>query len=265
MLTTGFRVLTAHRALVAFPAASAATGAVVLGALYLVLRAAVNDPLAVTPFLLFGVSYLLIMIVTTFANAALIAQADLVLRGGYPSTGAGWRAALSRSTGVLPWALAAATVLPVLRLIEHDFRDMRSGRRGTAWADAAHLTLPKIVLERRNPIDALRDSRVALERGWGTDMVASTRLGVVGYTVLIVTGSMVPLVGAMLGAEVEARLGLSGGGAAAGLWLGLAAFITALIFVSAATAVYQASLYRYSVDGRTPPAFAADLTRSFQP
>ncbi|WP_431972270.1 DUF6159 family protein [Nocardia sp. bgisy134] len=265
MLTTGWGVLTAHRALVAYPRRSAVTGAVVMGVPFLSIGADVIDGSSATPLLLVGACYLLTMIVTTFGNAALIAQADIVLRGGYPS--AGRRAALARWPAILMWALTAATVLPALRLVEHDFRDLRTmrGRRpGTAWADAADLTLPKIVLEHRNPIAALRDSRAALERGWGSDVVSSTRLGMLGYTLVLVGGSVCPLVGAALGAQAQARLGVPYG-TAIGLWLGLAVFIAALIFVSAATAVYQAALYRYSVDGRTPPAFAADLTRSFQP
>ncbi len=267
MLETGLGVLTSHRALRAFPVRSAVTGAAVMGALSLLIGTEVAEGSDTTSLLLFGAGYLLMMIVTTFGNAGLIAQTDIVLRGGYPSASAGRRAALARWHAILPWALVAATILPVLRLIEHDFRDlraMRRGRTGTAWADAADLALPKIVLEHRNPPGALRDSRAALERGWGADVTGSARFGVVGYTLVLGGGTLSLLVAAALGALAEARLGLPYG-TAVGLWLGLTVFTTALIFVSAATAVYQAALYRYSVDGYTPPAFAADLTRSFQP
>ncbi|MEV0343747.1 DUF6159 family protein [Nocardia sp. NPDC050713] len=266
MLTTGFGVLTSHRALRAFPRRSAVTGAVVMGAPMLLVGTDIVGTASATPLLLAGAAYLLTMIVTTFGNAALIAQTDIVLRGGYPTAAEGRRAARARWAAVLLWALAAATVLPVLRLVEHDFRDMRAmrGRTRTAWADVANLTLPKIVLEHRNPIDALRDSRATLERGWGPGVASSARLGVVGY-VLVLVGLLVSVsVGAALGAQAQAGIGLPYG-AAVGGWFGLSVFTTALIFVSAATAVYQVALYRYTVDGRTPPAFAADLTRAFQP
>ncbi|WP_068067156.1 DUF6159 family protein [Nocardia xishanensis] len=266
MLRTGWGVLTSHRALVAYPVRSAVTGAVVTGVLFVSIGADVIDgSSSATPLLLAGACYLLMVIVTTFGNAALIAQADNVLRGGYP--GAARRIPMGRWPAILLWALATATVLPVLRLVEHDFRDMRTARGrhpGTAWADVAELALPKIVLEGRNPIGALQDSRWTLDRAWGTDVVSSTRLGMVGYTLVLVGVSVSVLVGAVLGALAQARLGVPYG-TAIGLWLGLAVYITALVFVSAANAVYQAALYHYSVDGRTPPAFAADLTRAFQP
>ncbi|MCP2289042.1 hypothetical protein APR08_001959 [Nocardia amikacinitolerans] len=266
MLSTGFGVLTSHRSLRAFPVRSSVIAAVVLGVPMVLVGADVTDGTSATPWLLAGAAYLLTMIVTTFGNAALIAQTDIVLRGGYPSAAAGRRAARARWAAILLWALAAATVLPVLRLVEHDWRDMRAmrGRTRTAWADVANLALPKIVLEHRNPIDALRDSRAALERGWGADVASSARLGIVGYILVLVGIVLSVSVGAALGAQAQAGTGLPYG-AAVGGWLGLSVFTTALIFVSAATAVYQTALYRYSVDGRTPPAFAADLTRSFQP
>lgn len=266
MFSTANGLLGAQRGLRRFPVTSALVGAGLTGATFITLHLTGLDATSAVPYPLVAALYLLCVIVTTFGNAALVSQADIVLRGGYPSTAAGRRAANSQFFAVLTWSFAVAIVLPVLRLVERNAGEPGVPRpnRATPWSDVAYLVLPMIVLERRGPVDAVRAARDCLGRVWGPGVAGTTRLGTLGYVLVLVGGLLSMVLGTAIGALVDAMIG-GVTMATIGCWLGLSAFITALAFYSAANAVYQAALYRFAVDGRTPPAFAGmDLAQSFQ-
>ncbi|HLS76582.1 MAG TPA: DUF6159 family protein [Nocardia sp.] len=265
MYSTANAVLRAHRGLRSFPVTSALVGLGFTGATFATLFFTGVGVASPIPYPTVVVVYLLCVIVTVLGNAGLLTQADNVLRGGWADPRAGRRAGRARFFALLPWALAVAFVLPVLRLFERTAREpgAPSPTRATPWSDVAYLVLPMIVLERRGPVEAVRAARACHAQVWGTGVAGTTRLGTFGYILVLVGGLLSMLIGTVLGALADEAVGgvlLS----TVGCWLGLGAFITVLAFYSAANTVYSAALYRFAVDGRTPPAFAGmDLSRAF--
>ncbi|MBF6356370.1 hypothetical protein IU449_17765 [Nocardia higoensis] len=265
MYTTASAVLRAHRGLRSFPVTSASVGLGFTGVAFAALFFTGLGVASPIPYPTVFVVYLLCVTMTVVGNAGLITQADNVLRGSWADPKAGRRAGRSRFFALLPWALAVATVLPVLRLFERTAREpgVPGPNRATPWSDVVYLVLPMIVLERRGPIDAVRAARECHTRVWGPGVAGTTRLGTLGYILVLVGGLLSMLIGTVLGALADELVGgvlLS----TVGCWLGLGVFITVLAFYSAANTVYSAALYRYAVDGRTPPAFAGtDLARAF--
>lgn len=265
MYSTANAVLRAHRGLRSFPVASALVGLGFTGATFVTLFLTGLEVGSPVPYPLVFVVYLLCVAMTMLGNAGLLTQADNVLRGGWADPRAGRRAGRSRFFALLAWTPVVAIALPVLRLVERTAGEPGGPRsnRATPWSDIAYLVLPMIVLERRGPVDAVRAAQECHARVWGHGVAGATRLGTLGYVLVLAGGLLSMLLGTVLGALADELVGgvlLS----TVGCWLGLGVFITLLAFYSAANTVYSAALYRYAVDGRTPPAFAGmDLAHAF--
>ena len=185
--------------------------------------------------------------VITFFNAAIIGAAVIRLSGGDPTIGDGLRSATSRLPQILGWALVAATVGLILRVIEQ--YSERAGQfvaaiLGTAWAVTTFLVVPVLVVEGVGPIDAFKNSTKMLRRTWGDQL-----MGNFGF-VLMVPGIAVVFAGFALG-----------GGA-----IGFAVAIPAVIYLlclglvqSALQAIFQAAVYVYAARGEVPSAFEGGM------
>src|SRR5262245_9221114 len=82
--------------------------------------------------------YLVNYFVIVFFNTALVSCAVLRFQGGDPTVGYGLRSAMSRLPQILAWALVAATVGWVLRMIEERVKFVGKiiiGFVGLAWRD----------------------------------------------------------------------------------------------------------------------------------
>ncbi|HEY1787090.1 MAG TPA: DUF6159 family protein, partial [Verrucomicrobiae bacterium] len=114
--------------------------------------------------------YVALNFIIVFFNAAIVACAATRMGGGSPTIGDGLRAAASRLPVIAGWALVAATVGLILRIIED--RSSRvaqiiAGLLGMAWTLMTFLVVPILVIENKNPIAALQESTVLLKKTWG--------------------------------------------------------------------------------------------------
>ena len=191
-----------------------------------------------------------------FFQAAVIAGATERMRGGDLTLGSALSAAFSRIGSILLWAVVAATVGTLLRML----RDRAGfvGRIivsivGAAWSLATFFVVPVLVLEGVGVQEGIPRSLELFKKTWGETFVGGVNLGVaalVGWVTLI----------ALVGLAAWAGLGILA------LVIGIVGAISLMIFFSALQGVFVASLYQYASGGDAAPGFDRDaLAQAFVP
>lgn len=199
-------------------------------------------------FLFYFANYFVIV----FFNAGIVACAAARMSGGNPTIADGFRTAASRLPVIIGWALLAATVGMLLRIIEE--RSEKIGRfaaalLGMAWTVASFLVVPVLVIENKGPLAALKDSTVLLKKTWGEQVVSNFSFGSI-FGLLMIPGIALVVLGAYLG-----------GGPALIACIGIA-FIYWMVLAlvqSALQSIFQAALYLYARDGHVPEGFRDEV------
>jgi len=196
--------------------------------------------------------------VVTFFNTALVACAVKRLEGGEPTVSYGLGEAGSRLGIILGWTLLASTVGMILHAIEERaglLGSIVSRLLGTLWALATFFVVPILVVERKGPLAALRESASLLKRTWGEQITSGVGFGLVGM--------LLGIPGVFLVAA-----GIAAGAAGAGAFMAVSigalgvAWILGLAIVSATLqTIFQAALYLYARDGRARGAFSEESLR----
>jgi hypothetical protein len=202
--------------------------------------------------------YLVLAFISVYFQAALVAAADVRLRGGDPTLGGGFSAATGRSSRLLPWAIVVATVSIIVRWLEDRgfVGQIVGGLFGAAWSVVTFLAIPVIVLENVGPVGALKRSGQLLRRTWGENILAQLGFGLLGL-VLSLPGIAIIGLGFLIGGAAAIATAVVVGGAM---------LVVVTVALSALSGIYRTALYRYVVDGTAPAAFAGvDLAHAFGP
>jgi Family of unknown function (DUF6159) len=204
------------------------------------------------------VFYLANYFVIIFFNTALVSAASIRLEGGDPTVRDGLRAAWKRLWVIFQWALVAATVGMILRMIEE--RSSLIGRLvvglvGLAWTLGTFFVIPVIAFENAGPIEALHRSAELFRKNWGEEVVGTFSFGLI-FTLLAVPGILLPILGGSI----------AGG---YGVTLGICLMVIYFIFLSVVSAsthgIFLAALYRYATTGETSPGFRpSNFTSAWQ-
>jgi len=207
---------------------------------------------------LFVVVYLVVTIVATFFNAALVGAASERLAGRRGKAGDGLRVAWSRIGHIMGWAVLTATFGLALRLLQS-----RSGVFGIvfravqiAWSVATFLVVPVLVCENVGPIDALRRASSLFCQRWGEQLVGEGSIGlalsIVEVIILALTVAGATLAGAV-------------GTAVVVLVVGSSIFIGVVSVGAALSGIFNAALYRYASSGNAaPPYDESDFSGAFR-
>ena len=208
----------------------------------------------VLAFLFYLVSYTVIF----FCNTALVGAALIRLDGGDPTLSDGFRIAMSRLPQIIGYALIAATVGMILRLIsEHAgiLGDIVAGIVGFAWSVATYLAVPVLVVERVGPIEAIKRSAALLRKTWGEQLAGNVGIGIVfgllAFLILLVGAAIVVAV-------VQSSPML----AFAVVVLTILAMGAVGLVGAAASGIFTASLYRYATKGDPGTAFRAETVNT---
>ncbi len=190
--------------------------------------------------------------VIVFFNSAIVSCATIRMRGGDPTVRDGLRTAVARLPLIVGWALIAATVGIVLRILEDKSKGVGKiviALLGMAWTLASFLVVPIMVVERINPLDALKKSASMFKKTWGEQIIGSFSFGLV-FFVLGIPAFLLILLG-MVSGSTAILVSL--------FFLAAIYFITLALVQSTLQTIFQAALYLYSRNGQSPQGFSEDL------
>jgi len=203
--------------------------------------------------------YLSQYFVIFFFNAALVGAAMIRLEGGDPTVADGLRIAKSKISVILGYALTAATVGLVLRMVQERVGFVGRivvGLLGAGWSIATYLVVPVLVARDIGPIDAIKESGRILKDTWGENLVGQAGLGV-AFTVIqvlvVLVGVALTVVMAIAGNVVLVLLSIA--------LLVMAVLLTFLVH-STLAGIYAAALYRFATKGDQNSGFAPGMLRS---
>ncbi len=177
--------------------------------------------------------------------------------GGDPVPGDGVRVAIARLPQILGWALVAASVGVVLRIVESrsaKFGQIVGSLLGMAWSIVTYFVVPVIVVEKAGPLKALERSTTIMRKAWGESLSSNVGIGVITSLLILPAGLVI-----FAGASVVGAGHVAIGGAILGL--GVLALLIVSLVSSAISAIVLAALYLYAATDRVPAAFDTELLR----
>jgi Family of unknown function (DUF6159) len=205
------------------------------------------------------VFYLVNYFVIIFFNTALVSAASIRLEGGNPTVRDGLRAAWNRLGVIFQWALVAATVGMILRMIEERsslIGKLVAGLVGLAWTLATFFVVPVLAFENAGPIEALHRSAELFRDNWGEEVIGTFSFGLI-FFLLALPGILLPLLGGSLAGGTGVTVGVS---------LMIIYFIFLSVVSSSTQGIFLAALYRYATKGEVSPGFSkGTFTSAFQP
>jgi hypothetical protein len=209
-----------------------------------------------TPFVF--VFYLVTYSIAAFFNVALVSIASNRLAGGRATLNDGLQVAWTRKWRILQWALLAATVGMLLKMIEGRLKflgRMIVGIIGFVWTLASFFVIPLLAAEDMGPVEALYKSAEIFRDTWGEEVTGAFSFGLI-FFLLMLPGISFPLLGAQLG-TIELVAGIA---VAVIYWLLLG------VVNSTAQGIFVAALYRYATTQEVSAGFQRDdLAGAWQP
>ena len=206
--------------------------------------------LAVLSFLFYFVSYFVII----FFNSALVACAIIRLKGGDPTVRDGFGAAMDRLPQIAGWALVAATVGMILKIIESRSErvgQIVAGLLGMAWSITTFFVIPVLVVEKTGPVNAVKRSVAVMKKTWGESLTGNMGIGFISGLASLL--GAIPIMGGVALLSSSAVLGgmLIALGA---LWILFVSLIS-----SALSSILLAALYIYAAEGKMPSHYDSDM------
>jgi hypothetical protein len=178
-------------------------------------------------FLFYVVNYFIVV----FFNMALVHCARLYFKGEEFSIRDGLRFSVSRIGAIFSWALFAATIGMILRMIQENvgwLGKILVGLLGFMWSVATFFVVPVIAYENVGPVDAFKRSSQLMKQKWGESLGATFSFGLIQFLGILLVG--LPLF--FLGSLIDPIIGI--GLAVVGAFLVISIISAAeVIFVSA--------------------------------
>jgi uncharacterized protein DUF6159 len=245
-----YRMLMHDKELMVLPLISGAIIAAVVGGVVYGFGFDVIDRHRPDTYLPLFLTYVVTYAIAIFFQAAVVAGATERMRGGDPTVGSALAAAGRRAGPILIWAVVAATVGMLLRVIEQRLGFV--GRivarlAGAAWSLATFFVVPVLVLEDRSVRDSFTRSVGVFKRTWGETVVGGVSLGMAAMCAWVTLVAIVGMLAYIIGVAAVAVF--------------VAGAIFLMIFFSALQGVYVASLYRYATEGHPGSGFGDDLLK----
>ena len=203
--------------------------------------------------------------VIIFFNSALVYAAHERLAGGDPNISSGLNGAFHRVITIFMWAVIAATVGLILRILSSQARQ-RGGifgmigyivvqMLGAAWTMVTFFVVPLIVIEHRSLGDAFKTSLSMLRRTWGEQIAANFGLGIAGL--------LVGLVAFAISAALFFVLSPIGAiGVILAICIGAVLLIGVALVFATLDGIFKAALYNYASDGQVPSLFPNDVVQN---
>jgi hypothetical protein len=182
--------------------------------------------------LLFGF-YFVNYFVVVFFNMALIHCSKLYFDGEEVTVSKGLQFSASRIGVIVSWAMFAATVGTILKVIQENtgtIGKIVTGLLGFVWGITTFFVVPVIAYENLGPVDAFKRSATLMKNKWGESLGATFSLGLVQMIVLLLTAIPVFLIAAYVNIF-------------AGIFIGVLAGMAIFAVFSAAQTIFISSVY----------------------
>jgi hypothetical protein len=202
-------------------------------------------------FLFYVASYFVVI----FFNTALISCVHARLNGRTMTVGEGLATAARHIRPILAWAIIAATVGLILRMIQErtgTLGKIAAGIAGGVWSLVTMFVVPVMIFEEKGVLDSMMGSLALFKKTWGESVAGTISIGVVfGAAGMI---GFLLVVAAFFTGNLAAVL------TAIALFIVL---IAALAIVSSAmNGIFIVALYTYAKTGTVPAPYPGDLIRN---
>jgi hypothetical protein len=205
-------------------------------------------------FLFYAVNYFIVV----FFNVALVTTAGDRLAGGHATVNDGLRLAWQRKGKILQWAILAATVGIILRMLERRMgwlMRLTAGLIGVAWTLACYFVVPVLAVENLGPVEALQRSAQLFRQTWGEELTGGFSFGLI-FTLLGLPAIVLVIFSSNLGQA--AMLG--------SLALAVIYWLLLSVVSSAVQGIFVAALYHYARTKQAAGGFSLDdLSTAWRP
>ena len=215
-----------------------------------------HQRMSVGAYLLMFAFYLVQYFVIIFFQTALTGVALMHLRGEPTSVAAGFALARSRLPHIFGYALIAATVGLLLRMVQERLGligRLVVGFLGLAWTVATFLVVPILASQDVGPVDAVKRSVELLKRSWGENLIGNGGIGVVfGLLMLLAVLVAAALIGGAVASQSIVAIVFA-------VVVVVFGFILLGLIQSSLHGIYAAALYRYAESGEASVGFDQGL------
>jgi hypothetical protein len=261
LVKVSWGILMEDKKLLAFPVMSGIVTLLVIATfiLPLIFTNGMLETNTIAGIVLLFLFYVVTYFVVIFFNVGLISCVNARLHGRSMSVGEGLSAAARHVGSILMWAIIAATVGLILRLIEERvgfLGQIAAGLVGGIWTLVTMFVVPVLVFEEKGVFEAMNESLGLFKKTWGESVVGSLSIGLVFFAIGIVAFVLV-FATLFLGNPLIFL-------AAGALYIVLIAILA--ILASAMQGIFVVALYTYAKTGQVPSAFNRELVeRAFTP
>lgn len=186
---SSFAVLKENRQLIIFPILSGISMILLVSSFVVVLFAssgwdadAIKDKGTLVNYLLTFLYYIINYFIVVFFNTALVHCTHLYFKGEEPTIQKGLQFSISRIGAIFSWAVFAATVGTILRLLQDNLGSIGkiiTGLLGIVWSIATFFVVPVIAYENAGPLAAFKRSAQLMKEKWGEGLGATFSFGLI--------------------------------------------------------------------------------------
>lgn len=253
---SSFKILKANKQLIIFPVLSGICLMLIIGS-FIITSLAVNGwhvdnvedaKRNLEYYGLIFLFYLVNYFVVVFFNMALIHCTRSYFKGEEVSVSAGLQFSMSRVGAIFSWAVFAATIGLILRVIQENtgiIGKIITGIIGIVWSIATFFVVPVIAYENLGPIGAFKRSSQMMKEKWGESLVAGFSFGLIQFLAFLVIG--VPLF--LLGGALNIFVGIA---------LAIAGIFIIMAILSAAQTIFISAVY-HKINGDVNKYFDQQL------
>lgn len=240
-----FKVLKANKQLLIFPVLSALSMILIMGSFITAIFASVgwdfdyfDNADTTTNYIFVFLYYLVNYFIVVFFNMALIHCTRLYFRGEEVTIAKGLQFSLSRIGTIFSWALFAATVGTLLRLLQENFGwigKIITGLLGIVWSIATFFVVPILAYEKLGPIDAFKRSTQMIKQKWGEGLGATFSFGLIQFLAALGIIAIAMLIGFSTHILVGVAIGVLG-------------ILLLAVVMSAAQTIFVSAIYHNFTD-----------------
>lgn len=193
--------------------------------------------------------------VVIFFNSAVVICATIRMNGGDPTFKDGIRLAMKRLPLIVRWAIVASGVGMILKMIEERVGILGQiivSIIGFAWTVTSFLVIPVMVVDKRGPIDALKESAHLLRKTWGEQLITNFSFG------LIFMLLMIPVFGLTFLAIMSGKAFLI----IPVIVLTVLYILVLVLIQSTLQGIFQAALFKFARTGNMAEGFSGYLLKN---